>query len=166
MKITRSRKSHGTVPLSLLYLNFLPTSFLFFKWCLLWRIKHRSSIGLEIRQQSAFTALRVPLPTATYKYSALQRTNAENWKHSQIRNCTATVMCLWAIYIFPPSICLFCCRKYVDRSREYINCSQTHECRNWDWGRAIPRKGMHQWDLPCSVLCNLARCISPLQTIM
>ncbi len=21
------------------------------------------------------------------------------------------------------------------------NCSQTHECGNWDWGRAIPRKG-------------------------
>ncbi len=32
--------------------------------------------------------------------------------------------------------------KYVDRSWEYINRSQTHECGNWDWGRAIPRKGM------------------------
>ncbi len=28
--------------------------------------------------------------------------------------------------------------KYVDRSWEYINRSQTHECGNWDWGRAIP----------------------------
>ncbi len=37
----------------------------------------------------------------------------------------------------------FCCRKYVDfvdRSWVYINCSQTHECGNWDWGQAIPRK--------------------------
>ncbi len=47
-------------------------------------------------------------------------------------------MCLWEILIFPRSFCLFCCRKYVDRSWEYINRSQTHECGNWDWGRAIP----------------------------
>ncbi len=43
-----------------------------------------------------------------------------------------------------------CCRKYVDRSWEYINHSQTHECGNWDWGRAIPRKGIHKWDFRCS----------------
>ncbi len=41
-------------------------------------------------------------------------------KDSQKRNCAATVpnstfMCLWAIYIFPLSMCLFPCRKYVDR---------------------------------------------------
>ncbi len=34
--------------------------------------------------------------------------------------------------------------KYVDRSWEYINRSQPHECGNWDWGRAIPRKGIHK----------------------
>ncbi len=36
----------------------------------------------------------------------------------------------------------FCCRKYVDRSRDYKNRSQTHECGNWDWGRAVPKKGI------------------------
>ncbi len=36
------------------------------------------------------------------------------------------------IYIFPGSVCLFCCRKYVDRSWEYKNRPQTHECGNWD----------------------------------
>ncbi len=41
--------------------------------------------------------------------------------------------------------------KYVDRFWEYINRSQTHECGNWEWGRAIPRKGIHRWDFPCSV---------------
>ncbi len=23
-------------------------------------------------------------------------------------------------------------------------------CIDWDWGRAIPRKGIHKWDFPCS----------------
>jgi hypothetical protein len=55
------------------------------------------------------------------------------------------------IYIFPRSICLFCPRKYVDRSWEYINHSQTYECGNWDWDRAIPRKGINKWDFRCSV---------------
>ncbi len=36
--------------------------------------------------------------------------------------------------------------KYVDRSWEYINRSQTHECRNWDWGRTIPIPGIHKFD--------------------
>ncbi len=58
----------------------------------------------------------------------------------------STFMRLWAIYIFPRSVCLLSWRKYVDRSWDYINCSQTHECWNWDWGRAIPRKGIHKWD--------------------
>ncbi len=53
-------------------------------------------------------------------------------------------MCLWANYIFPRSVCLFCWRKYVVRSWDYINRSQTHECGNRGWGRSIPRKGIHK----------------------
>jgi hypothetical protein len=63
----------------------------------------------------------------------------------------STIMRLWVIYIFPPSVCLFCWRKPVDRSWDYINRSQIHECGNWGWGRAIPRKGIHKWDFRCSV---------------
>ncbi len=63
----------------------------------------------------------------------------------------STFMSLCAIYIFPRSVCLFCWRKYVNRSWDYINRSQTHECENWDWGRAIPRRGIHKWDFNCSV---------------
>ncbi len=38
----------------------------------------------------------------------------------------------------------------VDRSWEYINRSQTQECENWDWGRAIPFLEIHKWDFRCS----------------
>ncbi len=38
----------------------------------------------------------------------------------------------------------FAAAKYVDRSWEYINCSQTHECRNWDWGCPISLPGIHK----------------------
>ncbi len=35
-----------------------------------------------------------------------------------------------------------------------INCSQTHEYANWDWGRAIPFLGIHKWDfsLQCKII--------------
>jgi hypothetical protein len=39
-----------------------------------------------------------------------------------------TLIYLWEIYLFPGSVGLFCCRKYVDWSWEYIDRSQTHEC--------------------------------------
>ncbi len=39
----------------------------------------------------------------------------------------------------------------VDRSWGYINRSLTHKCGDWDWGWAIPRKGIHKLDFPCCV---------------
>ncbi len=50
-------------------------------------------------------------------------------KYSQKMNIrvsvpVSTFMCLWLIYIFPRSVCLFCWRKYVDRSWDFINRSR------------------------------------------
>ncbi len=55
---------------------------------------------------------------------------------------------------------------YVDRSWDYKNRSQTHECWNWGWGRAIPRKGIHKGDFPCSVLHRLDYAESKITDIL
>ncbi len=49
---------------------------------------------------------------------------------------------LWAINIFARSAHIFPAAELAGRWWEYINCSQTHECGNWDCGRAIPFLGI------------------------
>ncbi len=45
------------------------------------------------------------------------------------------------IYIFPGSVHIFSCSRRIDRpincGNIHVNRSQTHECGNWDCGRAI-----------------------------
>jgi hypothetical protein len=46
----------------------------------------------------------------------------------------STFMYLWAIYVYSHNRSAYSAAgKYADRSWEYINRSQTHECGNWDW---------------------------------
>jgi hypothetical protein len=54
----------------------------------------------------------------------------------------STFMCLWAIYIVPGSVYIFPPAEKADRSWEYINRSQMHECGNWDWDPDIPFLGI------------------------
>ncbi len=50
--------------------------------------------------------------------------------------------CVYARFIYSHKRSAFSAAgKYVDRSWEYINLSQTHECGIWGWGRAIPFLG-------------------------
>ncbi len=42
-------------------------------------------------------------------------------KYNVLSPSSYTEIYMWEIYIFPGSVCLFCCRKYVDWSWEYIN---------------------------------------------
>jgi hypothetical protein len=60
-------------------------------------------------------------------------------------------VCERFIYSHDRSPYIFCWRKYVDWSWDFINRSQTHESWNWGWGRAIPRKGINKGDFRCSV---------------
>ncbi len=47
--------------------------------------------------------------------------------------------------------------KSVDRSWEYKNRSQTHECGNWDWGCAMPFLGIHKRGFLCCALHHVIR---------
>ncbi len=94
----------------------------------------------------------------TYPHCKNTIPNIRN-KYFQKRNCASSVpnsafMCLWAIYIFPQLVCLFCCRKICG---PILGIAHRHEYRNWDWGRAIPFLGIHKWDFRCSAAkINLA----------
>jgi hypothetical protein len=78
---------------------------------------------------SPYTATKIPL---IYSFSGNSAASAT----------ISTFMCLWAIDIVPGSVYIFPPAEYADRSREYINHSQTYECGKWDWDPDIPFLGI------------------------
>ncbi len=68
-----------------------------------------------------------------------------------------TLIYLWEIYIFPGSVCLFCCREICGPILGIYNFLPY----KWMWKLVLrPRNSQKRntkWDFPCSVLyCNLA----------
>ncbi len=65
-----------------------------------------------------------------------------------------TFIYLWEIYIYFLDRSAYSAAEnmWSDPGNVCINRLQTHECGNWDWGRAIPRKGVHNmgFSLRCS----------------
>jgi hypothetical protein len=58
-----------------------------------------------------------------------------------------TLIYLCEIYIFPGSVCLFCCSQICGTILGiYKSLTQTRECSNWDWCHAIPFLGIHKFD--------------------
>jgi hypothetical protein len=80
-----------------------------------------------------------PLQKCGGERGTLQRQNAENLKQifpeKEYRGLSPNFhihVSVSELHIYShEGVCLFCWRKYVDRSWEYINRSQTHECGNW-----------------------------------
>ncbi len=77
--------------------------------------------------------------------------NETSTSEKQNYNVLFPVPTLFERFIFQDWFAYMAAGIYVDRSWDYINHSQPHECGNWDWGRAIPRKGIHKWDFPVSL---------------
>jgi hypothetical protein len=71
----------------------------------------------------------------------------------------STFMYLWAVYIFPGLVCAFCCNQ-IGRPIPGIytvNCSQIHECRNWERGCVVLFLEIHESDFQHSAVCKVLR---------
>ena len=69
-------------------------------------------------------------------------------KYSQKRNCAASFP---SSSIYSHDRYTYFATKQADRSWEYVNRSQIHECRNWKWGCPVSFLGIHKSDLLSSV---------------
>ncbi len=96
-----------------------------------------------------YTANKGPVPIYVFPEIKLRGLLFPKKQKYSIMFCLpiSTFMYLWAIYIFPGSVCLLCCRPIL----EYINHSQTREWRNWEWGCSVSLIGIHKSDFRYSV---------------
>ncbi len=78
----------------------------------------------------------------------LQRHNIENLKQIFQEKELRRLSTIFHIHV--PVSDLYIPYSAYSAAWEYINRSQTQECGNWDWGRAIHFLGIHKWDFRCS----------------
>ncbi len=109
---------------------------------------------LDIGNQKFFLHFERRLKCKVFRTHCKDKIPKFRNKYSQKRNIgvsvpISTFMGLYAIFIFPRLVSLFCYRKNVGRSWDFINRSQTHKCWNWGWGCAISRKGIYKGDFRC-----------------
>jgi hypothetical protein len=79
--------------------------------------------------QEAWYMIPHTVPKIWNKYS-----HQWNWATLSL---ISTFQYLLAIYKFPWSVHLFCCIAFANWSWQYLNRSQIHECRNWEWGSTV-----------------------------
>jgi len=83
----------------------------------------------------------------TYTAKTVKQKFETNIPRKETARTRSQFLILWPIYIFPRSVCLFCCRKnmWTDRRNMYSkNRSQKHECGYWDWCCAVSFLGVHK----------------------
>ncbi len=81
----------------------------------------------------------------------MQRHNTENSRQICVASFPMSHSCVCERFLYLHDLSAYSAAgKYVDRSWEYINRSQTRECRNWEWGRSIPFLEIHKWGFRCS----------------
>ncbi|MFN9905874.1 MAG: hypothetical protein ACK56F_07075, partial [bacterium] len=80
------------------------------------------NVEIEMRSRSEMgTQQRQNTEISKHIFPAKRGLSPNFYIHASVRD----------LYIPTLSVCLFCWRKYVDRSWDYINRSQTNECGNW-----------------------------------
>ncbi len=93
--------------------------------------------------------------TAQTKYRKFE-TNIPRKRTARLQSQFLHSLFLWANYILLWSIFLFCCRNVggLNVGIYTLDRSQTHECDNSDWGRAITFLGIYKFKFLCSAPMN------------
>ncbi len=125
-------------------------------YCLNCDEKENNDLNLSLNLRSGHIAWR-HVGTAS-PYPTQQRTNAENSKQifpqKELRGQSPNFHIHVSVSSlhFPTIDLAIVLKEICGQILGIYKSSQTHECGNWDWVRAIPRKGRHKWDFRCSAL--------------
>ncbi len=115
-------------------------------WSLRYRIFHRKNVWSHCKWRAGYKCL-VPIYVYSQKWNCVDLLFPKHNLNYNVLTPNFHIhvhICERFIYIFPGSVCLFCCSQNADRSRVYIYRSQIHECRDWEQGHAVSFLGIHK----------------------